>query len=620
MTSFVDNVTVITAAWLNQVDTAISNPKGINVRAYGALGDGTDQTTAIANAIAAGTYIYVPAGTYVINTINITKSVTLFCEQGAVFQRKAGVDVTQAGYLSMTGMFVVNTNGVDLRFTGSPTFDGNYAHQTATEPGGCAILVKPPISITTDPISVYVENGKFINGTSDYLMIRGDDINHRYRTYVTLVNPTFTGGIYGKGKGDPSTPSALGYTPTYVRVLDYVTLRTYDFKAQYDASLTLGQYAPVAVWGTYAGSDPTQAGNAQILMYGRTEINKMGRASNDYNNASSFTIQNGLGCIDGYGNVDEVFIEDIRARDTYYTPVRAKGSCRAYTVLHADLQNCWRGLEVSPSSTGPCETVVHVGKVTARDGTMPQLYFIGTATNDQLVSVDIDSAYCFGTQTNPEALVNSGNVMFGNTAKATVRALSVIGSPSNGVTVTDVDRAHISELIANTNSEKAVRVSGTGQFILDKFDIRNCGSYGIYILSGMSDVTIRSGKLDTCVDYGVFNQSSANAFIQNVTVTNISGLSRGFYNAGGNATMLSNIAGTGVTTALFPVTTVTLHEEFNSWNPRTVWGTFSTTTTGTWAVGDKVLNTTPAPSGNIGWVCTTAGSPGTFKTYGTIAA
>ena len=41
---------------------------------------------------------------------------------------------------------------------------------------------------------------------------------------------------------------------------------------------------------------------------------------------------------------------------------------------------------------------------------------------------------------------------------------------------------------------------------------------------------------------------------------------------------------------------------------------------GTWAVGDKVESTAPTAGGSIGWVCTTAGSPGTWKTYGAVAA
>lgn len=41
---------------------------------------------------------------------------------------------------------------------------------------------------------------------------------------------------------------------------------------------------------------------------------------------------------------------------------------------------------------------------------------------------------------------------------------------------------------------------------------------------------------------------------------------------------------------------------------------------GTYAQGMRVLNSAPAAAGNIGWVCTTGGTPGTWKTYGAIAA
>lgn len=41
---------------------------------------------------------------------------------------------------------------------------------------------------------------------------------------------------------------------------------------------------------------------------------------------------------------------------------------------------------------------------------------------------------------------------------------------------------------------------------------------------------------------------------------------------------------------------------------------------GPWVVGDLVYNTAPAAGGNIGWVCVTAGTPGTWKTFGTISA
>ena len=43
-------------------------------------------------------------------------------------------------------------------------------------------------------------------------------------------------------------------------------------------------------------------------------------------------------------------------------------------------------------------------------------------------------------------------------------------------------------------------------------------------------------------------------------------------------------------------------------------------TTGNWIVGDKSYDTAPAASGTMGWVCVTAGTPGTWKTFGAISA
>ena len=41
---------------------------------------------------------------------------------------------------------------------------------------------------------------------------------------------------------------------------------------------------------------------------------------------------------------------------------------------------------------------------------------------------------------------------------------------------------------------------------------------------------------------------------------------------------------------------------------------------GTWRQGDVIWHRTPSASGNIGWVCVTAGTPGTWKTFGAISA
>lgn len=46
----------------------------------------------------------------------------------------------------------------------------------------------------------------------------------------------------------------------------------------------------------------------------------------------------------------------------------------------------------------------------------------------------------------------------------------------------------------------------------------------------------------------------------------------------------------------------------------------SAPTSGTWTRGDMVLNVSPSAGGNIGWVCVTGGTPGTWKTFGAISS
>lgn len=55
------------------------------------------------------------------------------------------------------------------------------------------------------------------------------------------------------------------------------------------------------------------------------------------------------------------------------------------------------------------------------------------------------------------------------------------------------------------------------------------------------------------------------------------------------------------------------------WVPRDYYGTAAPTSTGdTYFVGDRVWNTAPSAGGVIGWVCTAAGSPGTWHSFGQV--
>ena len=70
---------------------------------------------------------------------------------------------------------------------------------------------------------------------------------------------------------------------------------------------------------------------------------------------------------------------------------------------------------------------------------------------------------------------------------------------------------------------------------------------------------------------------------------------------------------------LAPQPNITAFTAFDSDGGRRIASTVPPTR-GTGAVGDIVYDETPSASGAIGAVCTTAGSPGTWKTFGTIAS
>lgn len=98
-----------------------------------------------------------------------------------------------------------------------------------------------------------------------------------------------------------------------------------------------------------------------------------------------------------------------------------------------------------------------------------------------------------------------------------------------------------------------------------------------------------------------------------------------------NTAGYNTAAGTGVTLA------VTVQQDGNFWPQGTAFGSVQSTvssgprgtreilgtgppTTGTWVLGERVRAFPPVPGQPIGWVCTTAGTPGVWKDFGAIAA
>jgi hypothetical protein len=122
-------------------------------------------------------------------------------------------------------------------------------------------------------------------------------------------------------------------------------------------------------------------------------------------------------------------------------------------------------------------------------------------------------------------------------------------------------------------------------------------------------------------NYGFIMNSGSYIVLTSNLADGVTGTGRAYYLPAGliNGTVVGNVSLNAATPFFKAGTKETLKSNLNSWNP-SVWFDDAAPTTGTWAAGDIVYDTTPSAGGHIGWICVTAGTPGTWKTFGAITA
>jgi hypothetical protein len=96
----------------------------------------------------------------------------------------------------------------------------------------------------------------------------------------------------------------------------------------------------------------------------------------------------------------------------------------------------------------------------------------------------------------------------------------------------------------------------------------------------------------------------------------------GIYVAG-NQNVFEDNTSQNITTPFYiePLTNIAAYGDTrSSFNKRRVEYLNNQPLTGRWLIGDIVWNTSPVAGGTAGWICTASGTPGTWKTFGSISA
>lgn len=268
------------------------------------------------------------------------------------------------------------------------------------------------------------------------------------------------------------------------------------------------------------------------------------------------------------------------------------------------------------------------------------------------------------SQTGMDELTNGSAItIYGNTYNVNISNVIVTNSTQainiteHGETLQCPYDITITNVVAKNNKYDAVVIRGhdgnlCDSIILTNFTIDGCGqdAFGIRY---SSNITINNNIVKNVVRYGVDLRHCENVIIQNNNFIDSNvGIRSSEYSEGA---LISNNNGMNTSGSTITPTyglivgdTSTKHKTYNNYfNDYTVsnylirgttnksilqannasttsdvvrsvyYGT-AVGTTQEGQVGDILFNTNPSAGGNIGWVCVEAGTPGTWKTFGTI--
>lgn len=201
-----------------------------------------------------------------------------------------------------------------------------------------------------------------------------------------------------------------------------------------------------------------------------------------------------------------------------------------------------------------------------------------------------------------------------------VEGNSVNNCGYDGIFLTSVNNAVIRDNVTNNNTRSGIYASSTiGLTIQNNFSAYNT-LYGIQLITGtgLGRATITGNTLAANAGgYGIYdNANGSNNVISNNFFTDESSpvvQTTSIY-VNDNSVVINNNRTLTGTAGIPTIGGGTAKQQLNSWQYLS-----AAPATGTWSVGDIVYNSAPASAGYIGFVCTVAGTPGTWKTFGLIS-
>lgn len=531
---------------------------GVSVRDFGALGDGsTDDTTAIQAALDAGGLVIFPPGTY-----KITASL------------EVSSDTTISGYGACISVYgtapyhaIINTG-----WTEAGTDDG------VENVNILGLEIDGRKSTKTSATDVNSGRGISIN-SGRYCTVRDCYVHDTYThgiwfgSYYSSDDDTYyTHHITVAGnrcENCGNTEWSRGYGIWFF-------WKSYDFVIA-DNVVTHGEAGGIAVDDASSGAEASKqcerfaiTGNVVTGDTARTDtLNERGIT---VEGSFDFTVTGNT--IDGIG--DAIMVSDGQGNQT-----TGYGVISGNTVRAAN-----KGIRILDSR----DVLISGNDIEANAGTTPTGIRIESAADPYIVNVSVTGnlikSTLVGVRTYTATEGTYTNVVFSGNA---VLAIGDLTGTANSM-----------GLYAESGAIRILNNTATGF----EDGIRSASDSAIVAFNQVS-----GNK------YGVHLTAAGNSVAGNLTSGNGSG---GLKVDEAAATFATKILSNAFADSESSTAGALYHDNYLG-SIRRATGT-AAPVAGAWVRGDTVYNTTPSAEGYVGWVCTAAGTPGTWKGFGAIEA
>lgn len=585
-----------------------------NVLAFGADDTGVaSSSAAVQAALAAASIVYFPPGTYKFNTTVTTGSDKTITGSGATLK------VGSATPLSVTGNRVIIDG---LRFMGTAT---DHTSGSADVGGECLY-----INATANREDIIVRNCQFSWASRAIWFVSPDPVD----TTITIRNFSVTGctfrdlrenGIAWRKSG---ATRGTNYVVNDVRITNCHFEDSWFFPDEYMPQIYVGGGVTIhriAITGCTAKNimtafvGGTQAGNVEEMTISGCHVSGERTFVGGEANVDKIKTQMGLdlsgiknltvtGCSFDFIREECIALYTITQfaitgctfrRGNYGISTNHDDSATAGVGSRGVISGCTFTDMVDQSGTNVNKTAIQIAD--ANSGAAPAHISIAGCRFDA-GSLGMSFGIIIESLAHPDVQVS------GCSFNGMARGIYMFDAPTNRIIVQGCR--------FESCSVHAIHSAGN----LMNSVIANC-----IFESNVIDISANTNTYLRCTGNTHNNTTNTALFLQNATMltvvnslfSDVAAVHGGTNRVGNPTNMVIWLNNIYAGTTPLPASS-NGYIQINQQGQRSFL-TGTTPAAGTWLTGDVAWDNTPSPSGQIGWVCTAGGTPGTWKAFGTIA-